>query len=61
MSDELTKLRSYARRCSIEMMKLSGGGSEMFERIGEDFYATPELCVERTRHKIETIRKLRAA
>jgi hypothetical protein len=53
VNDELTKLRSYARRASIALMGLSGGGSEMFERLGDEFYATPELCRDRAQHKAE--------
>lgn len=57
---ELEKLRAYARRASIVLMRFSGGGSEMFERIGDEFYAEPELCEQRHNHKQAMIERLRA-
>ena len=50
---EIEKLRAYAREASIALMKLSGGGSEMFTKIGDEFYAEPDLCVQRAEHKLE--------
>jgi hypothetical protein len=52
------KLAAYAREASIALMKLSGGGSEMFKRIGDEFYAEPDLCVQRAEEKAEIIRRL---
>jgi hypothetical protein len=55
---ELERLRNYARECSMMMMRLSGGGSEMFMRIGDEFYAEPSLCEQRIREKQEMLRRL---
>jgi hypothetical protein len=52
MASELEMLRSYARRCSIALCNLSGGGSELFTKIGEQHYAEPELCRERIEEKM---------
>jgi hypothetical protein len=56
--DELTLLRSYARRASIALMGLSGGGSEMFESLAGEFYATPEMCRDRAREKFNNVARI---
>lgn len=56
--ERFADLSEYARAASCALMKLSGGGSEMFTRIGEEYYAVPRFCVERANHRAETIRKL---
>lgn len=53
-------LEQYARAASIALMKLSGGGSEMFTRIGEEYYAVPRYCLERAEHRSATISRLRS-
>jgi hypothetical protein len=47
------KLHAYAREASIALARISGGGSEMFKRIGDEFYADPNLCVQRAQEKLE--------
>lgn len=56
VGDEL--LPTYAREASKALTRLSGGGSEMFTRIGGEFYAEPGLCIERAEHRIDTIQRL---
>ncbi len=51
-------LEAYAREASIALMNISGGGSEMFKRIGADFYADPKLCAQRAQEKLDTVRRL---
>lgn len=51
-------LKDYARQASIALMAISGGGSEMFKRIGEEYYAEPDLCLARYREKMETRERL---
>lgn len=58
--ERFDNLEQYARAASIALMKLSGGGSEMFTRIGDEYYAIPKNCVERAEHRIATISPLRA-
>lgn len=52
------RLEDYAREASKALMRLSGGGSEMFKRIGDDFYADPKLCVARAEEKLATLHKV---
>lgn len=56
-SEELAALRAYARETSKALTRLSGGGSEMFRQLGEDYYADPELCATRTEEKIANARR----
>jgi hypothetical protein len=58
MSERFASLEDYARAASIALMQLSGGGSEMFTRIGDEFYAIPALCVDRARHREEACERL---
>lgn len=51
LAAELAALQDHARKMSIALTNLSGGGSEMFTRIGEDFYADPEACLARLAEK----------
>lgn len=61
LSEQLTALQAqsvntvaladYARKASIALSGLSGGGSEMFTRIGDEFYAEPDTCVQRVLEK----------
>lgn len=44
--------QEYAREASIALVGLSGGGSEMFKRIGEEYYAEPDLCRSRVEEKM---------
>ncbi|UAB76998.1 hypothetical protein INR77_09070 [Erythrobacter sp. SCSIO 43205] len=54
---EIERLRNYAREVSIAFTAVSGGGSEMFTRIGDDFYADPKACRGRVESKIAAIRR----
>ena len=55
---EIEQLRDYAREVSKALVGLSGGGSEMFIHIQDDFYADPKACRERIESKIATGRCL---
>ena len=44
---EIKALRKLARAYSIEIMRHSGGGSEMFKTVAGEPYADPELCGQR--------------
>lgn len=44
-------LEDYAREASIALTQIAGGGSEMFRRIGDEFYADPKLCEQRIAEK----------
>src|SRR5690606_30538710 len=57
---ELAEARDYARKVSIAFADVTGGGSEMFTRIGDEFYADPEACRARVRERYESAQKLGA-
>lgn len=51
-------LREYAREASKALTYLVGGGSEMFKRLGDEFYADPELCKRRGDEKMAMLARL---
>lgn len=53
MLEAAIRVMEHARKMSIALTDLSGGGSEMFTRVGDEFYADPELCKRRTQEKID--------
>lgn len=53
-------LAKYAREASKALTDMAGGGSEMFERIGDEFYADPALCRRRHLEKMERLAALRS-
>lgn len=53
----LVALESYARKASIELARMAGGGSELFTRIGDDFFADPVLCAARVESKLMNARR----
>ncbi len=54
------KLADYAREASKALSHMAGGGSEMFTRIGDEFYADPELCRSRYAEKMQRLTALRS-
>ena len=45
LADEIARLRAHAKKLSDALLKVRPlGGSELFVRVGEDFYADPEFC-----------------
>ena len=59
---EIARLREWGREISKAFMRLSGGGSEMTLRIGDDFFADPKACEARVSEKMDTLhRRLTAA
>lgn len=47
------RIRLWARAISKAATGLSGGGSEMFVRIGDDYYADPVAIQDRIQSKFD--------
>lgn len=54
---ERDQLAEYGRNVSKAFIWVSGGGSEMTTRIGDDFFADPDACRARVERKFESMRK----
>jgi hypothetical protein len=59
---EHERLRKHAKRMSDALLELRPlGGSEMFSRVGEEFYADPDYCARLIREMRDELHKLRVA
>lgn len=51
------RLESWARAVTKAIVQASGGGSEMFLRIGDEYYADPEACRQRLQDKFDMLHR----
>ena len=58
MKDVAEKLAQRCRELSIFATHVAGGGSEMFSRIGDEFYADAKACRERYDARMESVQRL---
>jgi hypothetical protein len=59
---EHERLRKHAKLMSDALLELRPlGGSEMFTRVGEEFYADPDYCTRLIREMRQELHELRVA
>ncbi len=54
---ELERLRLWSRAVTLAATRISGGGSEMFIKIGDQFLADPVDCFVRIQEKIDMLNR----